>query len=38
MIKGSNQEDITIGNIYTPNVGAFASNLKANANSHKRGN
>ena len=36
MIKGSIQEeDITIINIYAPNIGA---SHKANASSHKRGN
>ena len=37
MIKGSIQEeDITIVNIYAPNIGA--PQHKANTNSHKRGN
>ena len=38
MIKGSiEEEDITIINIYAPNIGAPQYN-KANTNSHKRGN
>ena len=37
MIKGSIQEeDITIINIYTPNIGA--PQCKANANKYERGN
>ena len=38
MIKGSIQEDITIVNIYTPNIGAPQYIHTANANNHKRGN
>ena len=35
MIKGSIQEeDITVVNIYVPNIGAY----KANSNRHKKGN
>ena len=38
MIKGSIQEeDITIINIYAPNIGAHAI-FKANANKYERGN
>ena len=36
IIKGSNQEDITIINIYAPNIGDHI--CKANANKYERGN
>ena len=36
MIKRSIQEeDITIGNLYTPNIGRSASACKSNTNNHK---
>ena len=39
MIKGSIQEeDITIVNIYAPNIGAFQYIRQINVNSLKRGN
>ena len=37
MIKGSIQEDITIINIYVPNIGA-PQYVKANADKYERGN
>ena len=37
LIKGSIQEDITIINIYAPNIGA-PQIVKANANKYERGN
>ena len=37
MIKGSIQEDITIINLYEPNIGA-PQYVKANDNKYERGN
>ena len=37
MIKGSIQEDITVINIYAPNIGA-PQYVKANTNEDERGN
>ena len=38
MIKGSIQEDITIINVYLPNIGAYTSVYKATVNRYKRRN